>query len=136
MTSALTKKCNQCGDVKEIFQFHKDGKRGYRGKCKHCVNENNRISGKNKTHGAKQTIARRECYEELKRLAGNCCFECKSVDRIEFGHYDHESKYRTKHGKALCITQLSVKRMKEEVKKGRFLCHRCHSPKQNWNKNQ
>jgi len=37
------KKCNKCGEVKEITQFTKSpdrGKFGVRGQCKVCVNQN------------------------------------------------------------------------------------------------
>jgi hypothetical protein len=32
------KKCNECGLLKELSDFHKDGK-GHRSKCKKCVLE-------------------------------------------------------------------------------------------------
>lgn len=120
------KTCSQCGEPQEFSKFGKNGK-GLRSQCKVCCSLNaKKYKYDQVAAGAKQTIARRECYEELKRLAGGC-FDCHSTDRLEFAHYDRSTKYRTKNGKVLQIRELGVKAMKKEVEKGRFLCHSCHS---------
>jgi hypothetical protein len=67
------------------------------------------------------------CYNEAKAKSGGCanCGE-KEFDKLEFAHYKREEKYRTKNGRVKGILDLTLRIMKEELKKGRFLCFKCH----------
>lgn len=106
-----TKWCPECDSYFDIEIFRKI--------CNACFKK------KNLQRDRLRVQKQRKFLQDLKDAAGGC-FDCKSNDRLEFAHYDRNTKYRTKSGKLVGIGQLSIRLMKEEVKKGRFLCHRCH----------
>ena len=73
----------------------------------------------------KQSV--KEFLDVEKRKQGKC-LECNETRHflLEFAHYNSDLKYRGKNGKKVHITSLSLKKAKEEIKLGRFLCMFCH----------
>lgn len=114
-----TQWCSDCKSNVDIDKFYKRRGDKLHKSCKTCFNK------KNLQRSRVRVYKNRQFLNNLKEAYGGC-FECKATGRLEFAHYDRRTKYRTKSGKTVGISQLSIRLMKEEVKKGRFLCHTCH----------
>jgi hypothetical protein len=117
------RKCSKCDKTKTCKDFYKrkrNGKYSLHWWCKVCVRDGQRIVDQKK-HKERQEFL---CAE--KKNAGGC-FECHvSTMDLHFAHFNRKDKYRTKNGKPLGLGQLTIKKIKEELKKGRWLCAQCH----------
>jgi hypothetical protein len=82
---------------------------------------------KNRVRGNREAEEKKRLYNEFRVNSGGCA-NCKEQDlnKLEFAHYNREEKYRNSSGKLTSLYALSCLSMKEEVKKGRFLCSKCH----------
>lgn len=63
---------------------------------------------------------------ELKK--GGCCDDCGFDNplALDFAHFDRTDKARTRLGKPICLTNLSIKRLIPELEIVRLLCRVCH----------
>ncbi len=117
-------KCNICqGDLKEEDR-HEDRHKDKKVKLlRHHECHLKAKAPKSKEYADKM----RAFFREARVNSGGCakCGE-KDPDKLEFAHFDRASKYRSKSGKTISICDLAIPTMKEELKKGRFLCGKCH----------
>lgn len=112
------KKCSRCKETLEIAKFRcetgsRDGKHGV---CRDCVKQE------------RQSISDliRAAKAEQKNTCA-CCGKVQEPEALEFTHWSREEKHQTKSGKRLGISEMrSIKAIKIELPKGRFLCWKCH----------
>lgn len=115
---SLLKFCGGCRRFLYKALFHKDRNK-LRSKCKLCC-----VDDQAKKH---QKLKAKK-IEFIQSLKGNGnCAECGRQSRhLEFVHHNREEKYRYPGGGYASLMQLSITKIKEEVKKGRFICYECH----------
>lgn len=74
------------------------------------------------------TMDKKEFIDNLKRdqECENCGYNA-DIRALEFAHKNREEKARTKTGNPLCISELSITRIKSELPKTKLLCKFCHN---------
>jgi len=120
------KKCGGCGEIKPLSEFNKK-KDSYQSKCKECnkaylrehyKKNKNYYNNKQKTY--KQNV--RDWYNEYKETLK--CEKCGESDAIclDF-HHENEKEFTIAQAVS---SNVSIERIKEEIKKCIVLCANCH----------
>lgn len=129
----MTKVCSKCGIEKqlttEFFYRKAKGKEGFRPRCIECQLAEGRTTERKQTrrngHLAAYELVRK-AKEAQDMKCGKCGVTCVH-DGLDFAHIDEKTKYRDRKGRTRNLNKLSsVKLVKEELPKGRFLCIPCH----------
>jgi hypothetical protein len=115
------KTCSACSTEKPLDDFSTRGKIGYRGVCKVCANEYNRM---------KSTSNRRAWHDIL----GDTCSRCgynESIHALEFHHIDPDQKLFMLSSKLPGFNPVTCSRANYasimlEASKCELICSNCH----------
>jgi len=123
--------CRKCKKDKDVSGFHKESRKesGYATACKSCKKEIDKVSyERRKDKIAEQKKVKIDIFrQEYKTLKdGKCCAKCGETKlyMLDFHHKDSEDK-SFNIGEEAWRT-LSIKKVKDEIKKCEILCSNHH----------
>lgn len=136
------KRCSICKETKQTSEFHRNrsNKDGPARACKPCARaavdawrhkypERHKASLRNyaKRNIERTRINRKIKLDHIRRLKEKPCADCGVQYPPRVMHFDHVRGEKTRDISAMARSNMSIKRIEEEIQKCEVRCANCHS---------